>query len=168
MLLSTSASRTDQGSLLPVPQPLSASSENGHSAFPALTERSIRRSASVLSTSPLCGRQRNVPLLVVLSSESPFRVITDGENSVLEVDIAPTSVHDFLFPRARRQEELKRDPLLLFCRAEKEFQIVWVIGFHDLLRVLVPDRHILNVVSRFRRSEGSGHSARWRSEDCVG
>jgi hypothetical protein len=33
-------------------------------------------------------------------------VISDDEDSVLEVHVAPTSVHYFLFPRTGRQGEL--------------------------------------------------------------
>jgi hypothetical protein len=38
--------------------------------------------------------------------------IADREDAILEVDVAPTGVHDFLLPRTRAKEELKQDPTL--------------------------------------------------------
>jgi|ERR1700691_255069 len=52
--------------------------------------------------------QRNLPLLVILCRESALRMVTDCVNAIGEINVSPTGVHDFLFPRTRTEEELKR------------------------------------------------------------
>ena len=64
-------------------------------------------------------------------------MIPNGEDAVLEVDVTPPGVHDLLFPRSRRQEELKDQPLFRFGRAEQKFEIVGMVRFDDSLGELV-------------------------------
>ena len=109
-------------------------------------EYQVRSPRPLLEFGHEVARQGYLPFLMVLGCEPPFRMVTDGVHPVSKINVIPGSVHNFLLPSARTQEELKRKPFLGAGRTEQQPEVVPVVCADNLLGVAVPDGHVLDFV----------------------